>query len=534
MTKERRVHNIEEYLREISTIKAGWPTSALAFRGQENKDWLLESSAARRLKASSSSNDGISDQLFLEYHEALLKKCKLNNYDNRDGQKMDELEVLADLQHHGAATCLLDFTRGALIALWFACEKSETDGKVFVVNTADERSFSEITPTDIKDESIRNILEFKTRDSGESETDRVQIQGFWYWTPAHLNERITAQHSLFLFGLPSSGKSKLKAEEIVIESSKKEQMRRELKELHDIHEEALFPDFVGFAYTQRHNAPYETPDAQEYLRHGIEAQQRGQYSEAIENYTKALSLNQDNYWAYLFRGSAYFYKSEYDYTIHDLNAAIQLHPNEDWAHLLRGTAYFRLGKDDRALHDASTAIQLNPELSEAYHLRGGVYFRRGEPDRAIHALSIAIQLNPDLASAYSVRGSAYTQKGEYENAIHDLDTGIELNPNDYRVHLLRGTAYSHLGKDDQALHDASTAIQLNPDSHEAYYLRGGVYFRKGEYDHAVHDLDSAIALAPNFADAISLAKQVATTKANEERQQQMPLGVDDADEEAEE
>ena len=56
----------------------------------------------------------------------------------------DELELLADLQHHGAATCLLDFTRGALIALWFACEKSETDGKVFVVNTADEKTVLEI------------------------------------------------------------------------------------------------------------------------------------------------------------------------------------------------------------------------------------------------------------------------------------------------------------------------------------------------------------------------------------------------------
>ena len=372
MSKDRLVQNVEEYLREVSTIKAGWPTPVLTFRGQKDKEWPLASSAERRLKASPAVHDGVSNQLFLEYHENLLKKCKLNNYDKRDGKQKDELELLADLQHHGAATCLLDFTRGALIALWFACEKSETDGKVFVVNTADEKTFLEITPADIKDKSIRDILEFKTRETDEGRSAEVQQQDFWYWTPAHLNERITAQHSLFLFGLPSSGKSKLKAEEIVIESSNKEQIRRELQELHNIQEESLFPDFVGFAYTQRHNASYDTPDAEEYLRRGLEAQQRGQRSEAIENYTKVLALNPDNHWAYLLRASAYLRIGEYARAIADSSAMMQLHPDFPEAYYLRGGAHFRSGEYDRALHDLNKATELNPNFTAAIELAAQV------------------------------------------------------------------------------------------------------------------------------------------------------------------
>ena len=34
-----------------------------------------------------------------------------------------DLELLADLQHHGVATCLIDFTQTPLTALWFACWK---------------------------------------------------------------------------------------------------------------------------------------------------------------------------------------------------------------------------------------------------------------------------------------------------------------------------------------------------------------------------------------------------------------------------
>ena len=88
----------------------------------------MASSAERRLKASLPSQEGITEP-FLEYNENLLKKCRLKNYDKREQKQLDDLELLADLQHHGAATCLIDFTRNALIALWFACKRSDDESK---------------------------------------------------------------------------------------------------------------------------------------------------------------------------------------------------------------------------------------------------------------------------------------------------------------------------------------------------------------------------------------------------------------------
>ena len=163
MNENRRVKDVAGYLKEVSEIKAKWPNSILVFRGQENEKWLLESSAERRLKASLPSQEEITDP-FLEYNENLIKKCRLKNYDKREQKQLYDLELLADLQHHGAATCLIDFTRNALVALWFACQKSDdADGKVFVVNIADQRTFLEITHKDIKEaKSISDILQFKT------------------------------------------------------------------------------------------------------------------------------------------------------------------------------------------------------------------------------------------------------------------------------------------------------------------------------------------------------------------------------------
>ena len=171
MDENRRVKDVAGYLKEVSEIKAKWSSSTLVFRGQENEEWLLESSAERRLKASLPSQEGITEP-FLEYNENLLKKCRLKNYDKREQKQLYDLELLADLQHHGAATCLIDFTRNALVALWFACQKSDdADGKVFVVNIADQRTFLEITHKDIKEaKSISDILQFKNRNTDQDQS----------------------------------------------------------------------------------------------------------------------------------------------------------------------------------------------------------------------------------------------------------------------------------------------------------------------------------------------------------------------------
>ena len=469
MNGNRQVKDVAGYLKEVSEIKAKWPNSTLVFRGQENEEWLLESSAERRLKASLPSQNRIPDQLFIEYHEDLLKKCKLKNYDQRERKQLDDLELLADLQHHGAATCLTDFTRNALVALWFACQKSDdADGKVFVVNTTDEKTFLEITHTDIENKSMSDILEFKTR-----AIDNDQAAGrptpetlaaspnkptFWHWTPAHLNERITAQHSLFLFGLPSSGK--LRSEELIIESANKEQIRKELEELHDIREESLFPDFVGFAYTQRSNAPYPTSDAEEYFRRGVEAQQRGQNSEAIQDLTKATELNPDYADAYCFRGRVYRSQGEHDLAIEDSTKAIELNPDYAEAYYIRAAAYISQGEHDLAIEDSTKAIELNPDYANAYLARGAAYYSKGEYDHAIQNLTKATELRPDYANPYYVRGHAYHAQSEYDHAIQDYTKAIELNPDYSGAYYFRGRAWLILNRWQEAKSDLVTAKDM--------------------------------------------------------------------------
>ena len=107
-----------------------------------------------------------------------------------------DLEILAELQHIGAATCLIDFSHSVLVALWFACQKSskepQEDGKVCAIRSYDSDGTPQFKTIlhDLVKEDIGYF--FKPNEMG-----RYPI---YQWTPKPQNNRIIAQHSVFIFG----------------------------------------------------------------------------------------------------------------------------------------------------------------------------------------------------------------------------------------------------------------------------------------------------------------------------------------------
>lgn len=63
------------------------------------------------------------------YQKYLLDDARIRGFDHHDGMQLCDLELLALLQHNGAATHLLDLSRDVTTPLWFAAsECPETTG----------------------------------------------------------------------------------------------------------------------------------------------------------------------------------------------------------------------------------------------------------------------------------------------------------------------------------------------------------------------------------------------------------------------
>ena len=113
----------------------------------------------------------------------------------------------------------------------------------------------------------------------------------------------------------------------------------------------------------------------------------------------------------------------------DFNKAIQLNPQVAFAYLYRGVTYGDLGEFENAIADYDKSIELAPTLVMAYYNRGKAHAALDEIEKAIADYTKAIELDPTIAQAYLRRGNTYYKLDENEKAIADYTKAIELDPN---------------------------------------------------------------------------------------------------------
>lgn len=267
----RRVKTLRGFINWAAQFNDG----QYLFRGVSKDSYKIQASAYRRLPEPQKNDPNV----LLRMTRELIEKARLLGYDQKNGQRLFDLELLAELQHFGAATCLIDFTRNALVALWMACQQSttgEANGKVFAVRSDDSARFETITPKLITGKGIAHFFE----------PDRHGGYLLYQWQPKHQNNRIIAQQSVFIFG----GAQVETAAECIILKNGKGEILTSLDKVSGITEGSIYPDFDGFARLHAQNKPYLEPNPQDHLQLGREVHQRGDLDNAIDHYDEVISL----------------------------------------------------------------------------------------------------------------------------------------------------------------------------------------------------------------------------------------------------
>lgn len=183
-------------LDQINRVLSFVGDRALAWRGLSSASYSLHSTLYRHL----SNGGSVGEADLVEFESRMLDVARTRwRFDN-----LGALELLAQFQHLGAPTRLLDVTFNPLVALWFAVEPKYKHGVLLA--DLDGR----LVAYDITDRQISlsgdwggRELPWKRRPAGwVDELPRV-------WRPPSYNERIPAQDSAFLLGGVPSGNSRL-------------------------------------------------------------------------------------------------------------------------------------------------------------------------------------------------------------------------------------------------------------------------------------------------------------------------------------
>ena len=276
MQNEQKIQTLIDFMNWLDRFR---PRKCL-FRGLPNQEHSIEASIWRRLTNEQDSKD--IDKL-LEINRGLIKDARDRGFDKKDGRKLHDLEILAELQHFRAATFLVDFTYSPQVALWFACQarfkdpqNSEelSDGKVSVVFTNPDRIL-EVTPMLVE----QDISVF-------FETDADGRYPLYQWQPGNLNNRISPQHSVFLFG----GDRIIQPDmECFISADDKRAIIDSIEAFSQTNETTLFPDFDGFVRQRAQDRSYVPEGYESWRAAGYRASQKGDHERAISHFDEAYS-----------------------------------------------------------------------------------------------------------------------------------------------------------------------------------------------------------------------------------------------------
>ncbi|BAY79681.1 TPR domain protein (plasmid) [Nostoc linckia NIES-25] len=244
----------------------------------------------------------------------------------------------------------------------------------------------------------------------------------------------------------------------------------------------------------------------EQLTNGLKAYEEDRYQVTVEMFTAVLqNPSIQIQWQSIalgWRGETYRSMKQYTQALQDFDRAIELDPKDAWAMALRGVTYCSMERYPEAIQDFDRAIELDPKDVWAIAERGITYRIMKEYTKALQDFNRAIELDPKSAWAIAHRGETYRIMKQDTQALQDFDRAIELDPKSAWAIAHRGVTYRLMKQDTQALQDFDRAIELDPKYAWAIARRGVTYRLMEQYTQALQDFDRAIELDPKYTWAI--------------------------------
>jgi hypothetical protein len=182
---ELRISSWDDFNAWCAT-RDGW-----AFRGERDASWALVSSLARRLEFC-----GVPRAEWREREERGMRifRRKAHVYLGDAAVLRDDVRCLAMMQHHGAPTRLLDFTKSPFVAAFFALESAPGDAAVYALNT--QRLWD--LPPRFDASLTRDAIDPRVKDNFARHfaVDRHPI--LWFGDPSDMDRRLVAQSGLLV------------------------------------------------------------------------------------------------------------------------------------------------------------------------------------------------------------------------------------------------------------------------------------------------------------------------------------------------
>jgi Flp pilus assembly protein TadD len=215
--------------------------------------------------------------------------------------------------------------------------------------------------------------------------------------------------------------------------------------------------------------------------HGLEKQ--GRYSEAEQEYKKALALDPASD-AMTGLANVYMQSRRFPEAEEYLRTLVKLHPEEAAAHIQLGRVLAAEGRNDDAIAELQAGVKIAPGDVSAQRDLAQTYVAAGKPGPAEAAYRTLSAAHPKDAELHQALGQALLREKKFPEALQEFLAAVKLKP-DF------GEAYGDLAFAASENKDYPLTVKalevrtkLLPDSAMTYFLRASALDHLKDYKKA--------------------------------------------------
>lgn len=217
-----------------------------------------------------------------------------------------------------------------------------------------------------------------------------------------------------------------------------------------------------------------------------------------ESLEKAISLEPKNVEAILKLAELYMFVEDYKKSIEYIDEALKIDITNPKAYFMKGMNFKALKDTTKAISSFTTAIEQNPKYYECF-MQLGLIFSAKHNKLALQYFNTAISLRSQSTEAYYGRAFFRQESGEFDQAIEDYNIILQIDPKYKYAHYNLGYLNYTNNKDyDKAIKNFSNAIASDPKYSDAYYMRALCLEAQGNKKAAADDFQKALNIDPEF------------------------------------
>lgn len=221
---------------------------------------------------------------------------------------------------------------------------------------------------------------------------------------------------------------------------------------------------------------------------GNVAYKKKDFDTAIQHYTKAIELDDEDISFIMNRAATYLEMGKYEECIKDCDKAVERgrELRSDFKMIAKaltrkGTALVKMAKSSKDYEPAIESFQ--KALTE--HRNPDTLKKLNDAERAKKELEQQEYFDPKLADEEREKGNEYFKQQKYPEAVKHYTESLKRNPKDPKAYSNRAACYTKLGALPEGLKDAEMCIELDPTFSKGYTRKGAIQFFMKEYDKAL-------------------------------------------------